>query len=131
MQRKRPRRLQRVPEAFVRCSAHDVPLLFLVYNVSQFTICFLLLCFFYVSSCGNWQMWEPVDITRGLVLLFHRPRSSVCYSEFSLRMHLCVTLFSQVSLVYLIFAVPQTQEQIVEGANFVFFFFDCAGDRNE
>ena len=34
--------------------------------------------------------------------------------------HLCVTLFSQVSLVYLIFAVPQTQEQIVEGANFVF-----------
>ena len=46
MKRKRRRRLQRVPEAFERSRcAHDVHFLFLVYNVSQFTICSQLLCF--------------------------------------------------------------------------------------
>ena len=94
----------------------------LVPCVQRFSIHDLLLVVvFCVSSRGNWQMWEPVDVTRGLVvsdflLLFivrvhvlatrNFPFASWCRST-------CVTLFPQVRLVYLIFAVPQTQEQIV------------------
>ena len=66
-------------------------------------------------------MWEPVDITRGLIvsgflLLFivrvhllgtrNSPFTCWCHST-------CVTLFPLVRLVCLIFTVPQTQEQIV------------------
>ena len=58
-----------------------------------------------------------VDIKRGLVLFFivrvhlfaTRNSPFACWCRHST----CVTLFSQVRLVYLIFAVPQTQEQIV------------------
>ena len=43
-------------------------------------------------------MWEPLDITRGLVLLFIVRDSSVCCSEVSLRMlvtwHLCDVVFA-------------------------------------
>ena len=123
MKRKRRRRLQRVPEAFERCRcAHDVHSGFVcVQRFFQFTISLWLLCFYGVSSCGNWQTCESVDVTRGLIvsgflLLFivrvhpfaARNSSFACWCH-----NTCVTLFSQVRLLYLIFTVPQLQEQIV------------------
>ena len=43
----------------------------LVSCVQRFSIHDLLLVVvFLLCFCGKWRMWEPVDITRGLVLLF-------------------------------------------------------------
>ena len=91
--------------------------------VPRFSIHDLLLVVVFLLCFFMWELAdvEPVDVTRGLIvsgflLLFivrvhlfatrNSPFACWCHST-------CVTLFSQVRLVYLIFAVPQIQEQIV------------------
>ena len=140
MKRKRRRRVQRAPEAFARCRcAHDAHSC--LYNVFQFTICFCLFCI------SLRKLSDDARVSSRVVLCFFH--STVCVDPFATRNSpfacwcrhsTCVTLFLQVRLVYLIFVVPQTQEQIVgclchlhnrcdgdtaEGANFVFFRRAC------
>ena len=57
------------PKLFERCSVLMTSSL--VSCVQRFSIHDLLLVVVFVLCfCGKWRMWEPVDITRGLVLLF-------------------------------------------------------------
>ena len=97
MKRKRRRRLQP-----------------LVYMVFQLTICLWLLCFSFR------KLLTTQGVSSRVVLCFFH--STVCVDPFATRNSpfacwcrhsTCVTMFSQVRLVYLIFAVPQTWEQIV------------------
>ena len=66
-------------------------LVFLFAHGSQITMCFWLLCFTVTDDTRG-------HIASGFLLLFHRPRSSVYFSEFALRkkvsQHLCDVVLS-------------------------------------